>query len=65
MYLTPIKVFSVNFGRSGFIKFLLKIFDVADKTFAGFRNVSAGSGPLRGVANYDGTLLTGESQLLL
>ena len=37
----------------------VKIFDVADKVFSGSIDVSAGSGPLRGVAKYNDTLITG------
>ena len=38
----------------------VKIFDVSDKAFSACVNVSAGSGPLRGVAKVNDTLLTGE-----
>jgi hypothetical protein len=37
----------------------VKVFDVADKTFTSCVNVKAGSGPLRGVAKFDDTLVTG------
>ena len=38
----------------------VKIFDVGDKTFSESRDVKAGHGPLRGVAKYDDTLITGK-----
>ena len=37
----------------------VKVFDVTDKSFTSCTNVKAGDGPLRGVARFNDTLVTG------